>query len=949
MFIRQNQFLLMLFLLIILILDSGATGAFEKQRDGIVLELKKETATDAQLIRIQVCTEDIIRVVATSLKTFSTRQSLMVDKTEWEPVKWSVKEQDNQIVLATSKLKVKVNKRKGTIAFFDADDKLILQEKTTGSKIITPAKVMGEQTHHIQQLFDSPADEAFYGLGQHQNSVMNYKGHDVDLWQHNIIAVVPFLISSKNYGILWDNNSRTKFGDIRDFESLSSLKLFNKGGKEGGLTAEYFKDTNFQSLFTSRTESRIEHEFMDVNDEFPEGFRSNVSAVRWSGEIECHEPGIHKFRLYCSGYTKMWLNGELVVDSWRQNWLPWTHLPALNMEAGKRYPIKIEWVHTGGYIGLKYLTPEAEIYQHSLSFYSEVADQIDYYFVHGDNLDQVIQGYREITGRVPMMPKWAMGLWQCRERYKTQDELLSVVKEFRQRQIPLDNIVQDWFYWKEDQWGSHEFDPTRFPDPAGMVKTLHEDLHTRIMISVWPKFYVGTKHYNEFKEPGWLYLRNVEQKEKDWVGYLQTFYDVYNENARDLFWKQVDEHLFRTGFDAWWLDATEPDIHSNLSRTETLLRIGPTALGTAARYLNTYSLLNAKGIYEGQRQSNPDQRVFILTRSAFAGQQRYSAATWSGDIATRWYDLKAQIPAGLNFCLSGIPYWTTDIGGFAVEPRYERNVTEADLEEWRELNARWFQFGAFCPLFRVHGQFPYREMFNIAPENHPAYQTMLAYDQLRYRLMPYIYSLTGMVTHNDYTIMRALVMDFGSDKNVLNIGDQFMFGPALLVNPVTEYKARTRQVYLPAGSGWYDLKSGEHYKGGQTIQADAPYTDIPIFVKEGSILPCGPEIQYADEKAADPIRLFVYTGGDGSFALYEDEDVNYNYEKDKFSMIPLSYNEEDHILTIGKRQGEFPGMLVTRTFEIIWIGARNPCGLDFGLKPDVVVIYDGSQQSIKMK
>jgi len=943
--ITQWQILL---IIVVLFLNSNFNYAFKKQADGIVLELKKEKATDATLLKIQVCTSDIIRVIATPGKTFSTCPSLMVAKTEWEPVKWSVKEQDNQIVLSTSKLKVKVNKQKGTVAFYDADGKLILQERSESSKIITPAEVMGEQTYHIQQLFDSPDDEAFYGLGQHQNNVMNYKGHDVDLWQHNIVAVVPFLVSSKNYGILWDNNSRTKFGDIRDFESLSTLKLYGNDGKQGGLTVEYFIESDFQSLYTSRSESRIEHEFTDVNDAYPEGFNQNVKSVRWSGEIECHEPGIHKFRLYCSGYTKMWLNGELVVDSWRQNWLPWTHLPRLNMETGKRYPIKIEWVHTGGYIGLKCLSPEEEIYKNSLSLYSEVADQIDYYFIHGDDLDQVIAGYREITGKAPMMPKWAMGLWQCRERYKTQDELLSVVKEFRQRQIPLDNIVQDWFYWREDQWGSHEFDPTRFPDPEGMVEELHNDLHTRIMISVWPKFYVGTKHYDEFKEKGWLYMRNVEKKEKDWVSYLQTFYDVYNENARDLFWKQVDEHLFRKGFDAWWLDATEPDIHSNLSRTETLLRIGPTALGTAARYLNTYSLMNAKGIYEGQRQSNPDQRVFILTRSAFAGQQRYSAATWSGDIATRWYDLKAQIPAGLNFCLSGIPYWTTDIGGFGVEPRFERDVKPDDLEEWRELNTRWFQFGTFCPLFRVHGQFPYREMFNIAPENHPAYQTMLAYDKLRYRLMPYIYSLTGMVTHNDYTIMRALVMDFGSDKTVLNIGDQFMFGPALLVNPVTEYKVRTRQVYLPAGTGWYDLKSGEHYNGGQTIKANAPYSDIPIFAREGSIIPFGPEIQYSDEKPADPIRLIVYTGKDGEFILFEDENINYNYEKGQFSMIPFSYNDENSILTIGERQGDFNGMLKERTFEILWVTREKKMGLNLDAPPDVTVKYNGSVKTIKM-
>ncbi len=924
--------------------------AFQKQADGILFEIKKQKDTDARLLKIQVCDENIIRVLASPGESFSTRPSLMVDKKEWEMVPFSVNDEGDWVELVTSKVKVRVDTTTGAVAFYNTDGQLLLQERAGGGKIITSAEVMGEQNFHIQQIFDSPDNEAFYGLGAHQNAVFNYKGHDLDLWQYNIVNAIPFLVSSRNYGILWDNNSRTKFGDIRDYQSLSILTLYDKNNSEGGLTAEYFKDSGFNSLFTSRTEKRIEHEFIDVNDEFPEGFQQNVAAVRWSGEIECHEPGVHKFRLYCSGYIKMWLDDRLVVDSWRQNWLPWTHLPHLKMEAGKRYKIKIEWIHTGGYIGLKCLSPEDKLYRNSLSLYSEVADQIDYYFIYGNNHDQIIKGYRKITGHVPMMPKWAMGLWQCRERYKSQNELLSIVKEFRKRKIPLDNIVQDWFYWEEDKWGDHEFDSSRFPDPAGMVRTLHDSLNTKIMISVWPKFYVGTKNYQQFKEKGWLYMRNVEVGQKDWVGpgYVSTFYDPYSTGARALYWKQIKEKLFKYGIDAWWLDATEPDLQSNLSRQETRLRIGPTAMGTAARYLNTYSLMNSKAVYEGQRETSPDQRVFILTRSAFAGQQRYAAATWSGDIAARWYDLKSQVPAGLNFSLSGIPYWTTDIGGFAVEARYQ-NPNNSDLEEWRELNTRWFQFGTFCPLLRVHGQFPYREMFNIAPNNHPAYQTMLAYDKLRYRLMPYIYSLTGLVTHDDYTIMRALVMDFPYDQKVLSIGDQFMFGPALLINPVTEYKARLRSVYLPAGTGWYLLRSGTYFGGGQTIQADAPYTEIPIFVKEGSIIPCGPEIQYTTEQPADPIRLFIYTGASGSFRLYEDENVNYNYENDKFSVIPLNYHEEDRVLTIGEREGKFPGMLETRTFEIVWIGDDRPAGLDFQTKPDITVTYNGTQLSIKME
>ena len=940
-----------LIILSILLLSGNMflSNAYEKESDGVLFKINKQKETDPQLVKIQICTEDIIRVIASSVDSFSTRASLMVSKTGWDPVSWSINDKDNPVKISTSKVIVSVDTVTGKIAFYDSNNQLLLNE-INGGKIITPAFVMGEKTYHIRQLFESPEDEAFYGLGQHQNGIMNYKGHDVDLWQHNIVAVVPFLVSSKNYGILWDNTSRTKFGDVRDYQPLSSLIQYNNKGEEGGLTVEYFKDQKFKLLLTSQTEAKIEHDFVDEPGIYPEGFDPNSGSIRWSGEFKADQTGTYKFRLYSSGYTKMWLNDELVVDSWRQNWLPWTHLLNLPMEAGKRYLVKIEWIPAGGNIGLKFLTPESKENKNTLSLYSNVADQIDYYFVYGENLDSVIRGYREITGKAPMMPKWAMGLWQCRERYRTQEELLSVVKEFRKRKIPLDNIVQDWFYWEEDKWGSHEFDSTRFPDPDGMVKELHDDLNAHIMISVWPKFYVGTKHYEEFKSKGWLYMHNVKKQQRDWVGpgYVSTFYDPFSEGARELYWKQINKKLFSKGFDAWWLDSTEPDLESNVSDSERLLRVNPNAMGTSARYENAYSLMNSKGVYEGQRETSPNQRVFILTRSAYAGQQRYAAATWSGDVTTRWDDLELQISAGLNFCLSGIPYWTHDIGGFAVEPRFE-NAQGEDLEEWRELNTRWFQFGTFSPLFRVHGQFPYREMFNIAPDNHPAYQTMLAYDKLRYRLMPYIYSLAGMVTQNDYTIMRALVMDFNYDKNVFNIGDQFMFGPALLINPVTKFKARTREVYLPSGTGWYELRSGKYFEGGQTIEADAPYSDIPIFVKEGSIILCGPEIQYSNEKPADPIRLFVYTGKDASFTLYEDEGINYNYEKRVFAQISLIYNEKDKSLTIHGRQGEFPGMLETRTFEIVWISRDKPSGLNFEKEPDTTIRYNGKMKSIKIQ
>jgi alpha-D-xyloside xylohydrolase len=939
------QYLLPVLLLIFAVVPGFA---YEKQPDGVVFELKKRKPTDPRLMKVQVCSEDIIRILASPEETFSHRPSLMAEKTSWGSVPWTVREHDGVVDISTSKVTVRVNPTNGSVEFCDAAGKLLLHEKSDDGKIITASEVLGEKTFHIQQLFDSPPDEAFYGLGGNQNSIMNFKGHDVDLYQRNMVEAVPFLVSNRAYGILWDNNSHSKFGDIREFQPLSELRLFDFDGKEGGLTAEYFSDRAFTSVFASRRESSIDHEYTDVHDPFPDGFQQHVAAVRWSGEVESRAAGMFTFRLSCCGYTKMWVDGKLVVESWRQNWLPWTHFPRVEMEPGKRHTIKIEWIHTGGLISLRCMGPAEELYRNSLSLWSEVAEQIDYYFVRGDNLDQVVRGYRQITGKAPMMPRWAMGLWQSREHYASQDDILSVTGEFRKRNIPLDNIVQDWFYWKEDKWGDHEFDPARYPDPAGMLHKLHDELHTHLMISVWAKFYVGTKNFDEFKQHGWLYMRNVEKGQRDWVGpgYVSTFYDPYSAGARELFWKHLNEKLFSKGIDAWWLDCTEPDIQSNLSREETILRQGPTALGSPSRYLNSYSLMQTRAVYEGQRAVSPNQRVFILTRSAFAGTQRYAAATWSGDIAARWYDMKAQISGGMNFSLSGIPYWTMDIGGFAVESRYE-HPNEADLDEWRELNTRWFQFGSFCPLFRVHGQYPYREMFNIAPEDHPAYQAMLRYDRQRYRLMPYVYSLAGMVTHDDYTIMRALVMDFGNDRNVLAINDQFMFGPAFLVNPVTEYKARNRSVYLP-GTGWYDIQTGKYYAGGQTVTADAPYSDIPVFVKEGSIIPCGPDIQYTDQKAVDPVRLFVYTGSDGAFELYEDEGVNCNYEKGLFSTIPLSYSEKNHTLVIGKRRGEFPGMLKARSFEIVWISKERVSGLDFTSAPDETVRYDGASQAVTM-
>jgi alpha-D-xyloside xylohydrolase len=412
----------------------------------------------------------------------------------------------------------------------------------------------------------------------------------------------------------------------------------------------------------------------------------------------------------------------------------------------------------------------------------------------------------------------------------------------------------------------------------------------------------------------------------------------------------VDRALFRKGVDAWWMDATEPDMIQPMPTLEGLrTHMHPTAMGAGARVLIAYSLVNSQGIYEGQRAAAPDQRVLILTRSGFAGQQRYAAATWSGDITSTWPAFRAQIPAGVSFSLSGLPYWTTDSGGFAVPRRFAREQPDAEsLEEWRELNTRWFQFATFCPLTRVHGQFPYREMWQFGGEAHPAYRAQLRFDRLRYALLPYVYSLAGGVTRDGGTMMRGLVMDFRGDRRARAVADQFMFGPAFLVSPVTAYRARSREVYLPdTPGGWYDFWSGAHLAGGRSMDAPAPYDALPVHVRAGSIVPVGPALQFTSEKPADPITVFVYQGADGRFTLYEDDGVSYGYERGASSRIPMRWDEASRTLEIGSRAGGYPGMLAERTFRVVFVSAGSPVAFDASRPTDRTVHYIGDRVEVR--
>lgn len=930
--------------------QSCSMTPYERTDNGVIIRLDDDSFRPGQAVRLIVVNERIIRVSSVPFGEFPETTSLMAVERPDANMEFTIEKGAGHVTLSTSLLSAEVSLLTGAVSFTDNDGTLFLTEKEDGGRSFMPVMAMGEKGYTIRQQFESYPDEAIYGLGANQTSFMNLKGKDADLFQYNTLAVVPFIISNRNYGILWDNNSRTKYGDIRDWNELSSLKLYDSQGAENGLTATYADRKTGKQVFTTRNEREISYQFIPDLAGFPEGFNPGEGKVTWEGAFETDTTGVFKFMFNSAGYARLWIDGRLLFDRWRQCWNASASYFTLNLEQGRRYPLKIEWIPDGGesYIALRYLTPLDDDEQQRISFWSEVADQIDYYFISGENMDEVISGYRTVTGKAPVMPEWAMGFWQSRQRYTNQEELLDVVREYRKRNIPFDNIVLDWQYWPADKWGDHQFDVTRFPDPDGMIRTLHDDLNARIMISVWPKYYVGTENYEAMKSKGYLYMRNVEMERRDWIGYLSTFYDAFNADARTAFWNQINIALYSRGIDAWWLDATEPDIISNLPMEERKAMMNPTALGSADRYFNAYSLVQAQGVYEGQRATDPENRVFILTRSAFAGLQRYSAANWSGDIAARWHDMAAQIPCGLNMSMSGIPWWTMDIGGFSVESRYH-NPSPADLDEWRELMTRWHQYGAFVPLFRSHGEFPFREIYNTAPDNHIAYKTMVEYNRLRYRLMPYIYSLAGQAWLNDYTIMRGLTMDFSLDTEVFDIADQYMFGPSLMVNPVTEYKARSRNVYLPSAYGWYDVRTGRHYAGGTVIEADAPYEWMPLFAREGSLIPTGPDIQYTGEKEADPLTLWVYAGADGAFELYEDEGDNYNYEDGAYTLIPLTWNEAERTLTIGKREGEYRGMLHERTINVIMVSENRAVKLDFGRPPDKSVKYSGEEIKVRFE
>jgi alpha-D-xyloside xylohydrolase len=741
-----------------------------RTEDGLTAKIGGET------LRVSVCNASVIHVMATPKSPESIRhdQPWILDPKQSCPgAQFQFSQADDTAVLTTATLKVELSLKRGNLKYSNIGGQDLLRESDAVPRTYEPAQVNGESVYHVADRFSPDATEGFYGLGQHQSGMFNYRGSTVELGQNNTDVAIPLLVSSKGYALLWNTASFTY--------------------------------------------------------------------------------------------------------------------------ADNRFPLAFQ-------------------------FSSLAADSVDYYLIYGPEMDQIIHEYRSLSGHTPLLPKWAYGFFQSKDRYISQEEILGIAHRYREEHIPLDAIVQDWFWWKTE--GDPIFN-SNFPDVPGELKTLHDE-HVHAMISVWGLFDVKSQTFQK------LFAQHLDVPNAH-------VYDATSAKARDVYWEDLAGKLFSQGWDAFWLDSAEPEEYWP-HWGDAILRDKQLAIGSGARYTNIFPLMHTNGIQEHWKATTDKKRVFLLTRSAFVGQQRVGATVWSGDVYSTYWGLSHQVAAGLNFALSGYPYWTTDVGGY-WQP-YDRPPNDP---VYQELYTRWFEFGVFCPIFRTHGHRAHNELWaydKVEP-------ILLNYDKLRYRLMPYIYSLAWRVTDQDYTIQRPLVMDWRTDPKTWNIGDQFMFGPAVLVSPVLKQDATHRTVYLPDAPVWYDFWSGASVKGGQEVEAEAPLERIPLFIRAGSIVPLGPEIEYADQKPAGPIELRIFRGADGKFDLYEDEGDTYNYEKGAHALIPLRWSETNKTLTIGDREGQYPGMPKELAFSIVWVSPGHGVGEPVEAGPDRVVHYQGKAISLQ--
>ena len=867
--INQNanlkNLLILLFMLVPVFSFSQANNGYTLKSDRLSI------STNGGHLEIVPLNNQAIRIRFAKDLAPEEREFILTEK-ETAP-KFKFRQTANTLEVSTGAIAAIYNKTAGTIKYTRAGKTLL--EEQPGSRELKPSTTMGQPSYIAEQGFVSPADEHLFGLGQFQDGQYDLRNVSRKLIQVNSQIAIPFLYSSKGYGILWHQYGLTYFNPADN-----AIPLEKKDNATG-------QAADAEVTTTAGTQ------------------RISQQQALYTGKFILNKPATITIALDLGDMDSRHLlviDGVARIDQ-SNLWLPPAVSTIVSLSAGEHnvqvlckkanHPT-LTWKPVGN----------------ETLFRSPNAKSLDYVVFFGKNADDIIADYRKLSGEAPMLPLWAYGFWQCRERYSSGDQLVNTVKEFRDRKLPMDVIVQDWQYWGKNGWGVPKFDETNYPNPDQFIKKLH-DLHARFSLSVWENLDKKSGVAKPYIDKN-LYLAN-----SPWI-------DIYNPETQKTHWNALNDNLFSKGVDSWWMDATEPE-NDALAGKQTYF-------GPGDFYRLTYPLFVSKAVYDGQRATNPDKRVTILTRSAFPGEQRYGTINWSGDIGGTWDSFKRQIVAGLNYSLSGMPYWTTDIGGFFRPGRGQ--YTD---EKYHDLLLRWFQWGAFNPIFRVHGYQSETEPWKYGPKVEQAMRETM---ELRYRLMPYIYSAAWQIHSSGSTIMRPLVMDFADDTMAVKQRYEYLFGKNFLITPVTEAGLTKCNVYLPKAAAWYDYWTGERYTGGKTIVADAPVDKSPLFVKAGAIIPLAKPMQYTGEKPLDTLEIRVYPGANGSFELYEDQGDGYQYEKGRYTVIPFAWNDKAKILTIAAKQGRFEGSLNKRMFNIVLVKPGTGNGLPEA-KTSRTVVYSG--------
>ncbi|WP_372772894.1 TIM-barrel domain-containing protein [Mangrovibacterium sp.] len=823
--------------------QSKFTYQVEKTAHGVNIQL------DSVVVNIEIIDESIIHVQKHLVGTEPRELPDYVTVLEPQEVAWEIEESTDQLIISTAMVHVLV-KSDGAIAYEDANGKHLLAETKEQSYI--KSELVDENI--ISQAFVA-GDEALYGLGQFQSGIMNWKNVPIRLQQYNQEIAIPFLVSTNGYGIYWHNYSLTDINKAQyeiEFEqtvAVDTKKNENHvpvAGEKENVAAYASKEAMEKNLreTTFTPEKTGEYAFMALSD----------TNGRMRGEIIVS------------------IDGDEIIN-YSTIWMPRRYSGKKHLEAGKAY--KVVFQNTGAKIPGRLFYNEPDF--NKTVFSSKKGNSVDYYFVQGGNPAEVVANYQNLTGKAPMFPKSAYGFWQCRERYHNQDELLENAREMRKREIPFDNIVQDWFYWPEGTKGP-EWDRAKYPNAKAMADELKE-LNLKLMVSVWPEV------KNEALEQQYG-LRKIESS---------NYIDIYDPEIRASFYRMLSDSMFQLGVASIWLDGTEPEGVNNTKVT--------TAVGPYEEVQLPYSLEVTRAVYEGRRAEFPNERVFNLTRSAYAGQQRYGATSWSGDVEASWEQFSEQIAAGLNFTMAGVPYWTHDIGGFfrdskSINPQFDSQYTNP---EFIELLTRWFQFGTFSPIFRIHGYVSETEIWRYGQEFEDMARKFI---DLRYQLMPYIYSEAWKVTNDSHLLMSPLAYYFPNDKNTWAIKDQLFFGESMMVAFVTEYQQRNKEVYLPEGD-WFNFWTNEKVSGNKKTTVEASFDSTPIFVKAGAIIPMGPKVQYATQTTDEPVHIKIYPGKDAQYTLYLDDNETYDYENGEYSEIVFSYVEAANELRLSVGEGSF--------------------------------------------